>query len=236
MRKTLLSSLGLLALTSQVFAADLPSQKSAPYYAEPLGINWTGFYVGGQIGGLWAAGNYTVPSAALSFGENGSSFFGGVHAGYNYQNAAWVFGLQGEINYLNARGTEFVSIYPYSVQQNWLGSIDGRVGYAYKNALFYAIGGVAFTDSTDRALALGTVYSFNGPSVGYDIGGGIEYALNNHWSARVEYRYYDFGRQNNLAVGLVLPAHSYTLNDNTVRVGLSYRFGAEPTVAVLAKY
>ena len=69
--------------------------------------------------------------------------------------------------------------------------------------LLYAAAGVAFGEfgsnlqlfGTDQTLAL--FYAADqrtSTRAGWTLGGGVEYAVNPHWSVRGEYRYADFGR------------------------------------------
>ncbi len=88
-------------------AADL-APVAAPMYKAPAMMvppaSWTGFYIGGDIGGSWSHtnGSWTGLPSAAAFGANptsgglgGSGFLGGVHAGYDYQFApTWVFGVR----------------------------------------------------------------------------------------------------------------------------------------------
>lgn len=119
---------------------------------------------------------------------------------------------------------------------------------AYDRALFYAIGGVAFTQGTANVTAgsitgpivasfgLPATVSLSHSFTGYNIGGGVEYAITNNWIGRVEYRYYDFGGWNHPTKAWVSAGH-VNLSDNTVTVGLSYLFGAPAAAApVVAKY
>jgi outer membrane immunogenic protein len=55
MKKLLLTSVALVAMTGSAIAADLPSQKAPPVVAPaPL---WKGFYAGLNAGGTWANSN-----------------------------------------------------------------------------------------------------------------------------------------------------------------------------------
>jgi outer membrane immunogenic protein len=125
------------------------------------------------------------------------------------------------------------------LQENYLASIDGRLGIAFDRVLFYGIGGVAFTNT--KFTALGANYTGN--STGYDVGGGIEYAFLPNWTVRAEYRYYDFGRTAFTPAALIgiqvapVPTNNrLSKSDNVFRVGLDYKFGAPAPVAVVAKY
>ena len=70
---------------------------------------------------------------------------------------------------------------------------------------------------------------------GYDIGGGIEYAVAPNWTVRAEYRYYDFGGWNYNYNSWVGHGHE-NLTDNTVTFGLSYLFSGPVLAPVVAKY
>jgi len=118
------------------------------------------------------------------------------------------------------------------VQQNLLASINGRAGVAFDRVLVYAIGGVAFTD-TNFYDGLRTKYSNN--NVGWDVGGGVEYAFLPNWTVRAEYRYYQFGPLNKTIPG-TNSTFKYQTNDNTFRVGVAYKFPLSAPVPVVAKY
>ncbi len=259
MRHLLLSTVALAALAGQAFAADLPARKEAPVYiAPPPVFSWTGFYGGLDIGGSWGNANLWVPGiggATTQFSHNATNngVIGGGFIGYNYQVNNFVIGLQGEFDGTgngNSRYTsplgQFGDVFQSSFQQNWIASLDGRLGYAgfgWDRTLFYVIGGVAWdqqsasvTDLTAQNLGFApNSVSISNTRTGYDIGGGIEYAFTNNWTGRIEYRYYNFGNSNNAFNDVFLPVGTFartTLTDNVVRVGLAYKFGApEPVVA-----
>jgi outer membrane immunogenic protein len=67
---------------------------------------------------------------------------------------------------------------------------------------------------------------------GWTLGGGIQYALSNNWSTRIEYRRTDWGSKTltnitdtNCADGCPETV-SAKLIDDRVSVGMTYRFGA----------
>jgi outer membrane immunogenic protein len=167
------------------FAADLPA---APAYAKapmaPSAINWTGFYVGGDIGGAWinntGTWNPLAPPALFGIFPNsgnngGSGLIGGVLAGYNWQFApAWVAGIEGDWSWAKAGGA-FTQLWtgvappgPIAgsiVQMNsaldWVSSLRARVGYLVTPSLLaYATGGLAL------ARIGYTGYSFAGGVLG----------------------------------------------------------------------
>lgn len=255
MRKILLSTVAFAAIAGQALAADLPSTKEAPVYvAPPPAFSWTGFYIGADIGGGWESktADYAASplSPAGSFNATASGVVGGGYLGYNYQINQFVIGVQGDIQGAGISGSTYVSAIDVTMKptQNWLAAINGRLGFALYRTLFYAIGGVAFTEDSHTLNAgpflTATLNSFRIPAssqpfsvnrTGYDVGGGIEYAFTPSWTARVEYRYYNFGSWNYASASWV--GHGIdNLSDNTVTVGVSYLFGAPAPAPVAAKY
>ncbi|WP_294541444.1 outer membrane protein [uncultured Rhodoblastus sp.] len=247
MRNFLLSTVALAALAGQAFAADLPSRKEAPVYIAPAPIySWTGFYAGVDIGGSWGNANLWVPGTIYTFSHNATNngVIGGGFIGYNYQVNNFVFGLQGEFDGTGTGNSRYTApalglfnyVYQSSFNQNWIASIDGRLGYAIDRTLIYALGGVAWSDNSAHLnnLSTGAGWSTNNTRTGYDVGGGVEYAFTNNWTGRIEYRYYNFGTDNTTGIDNYLGNTFYrtTLTNNVVRVGLAYKFGApEPVVA-----
>ena len=63
--------------------------------------------------------------------------------------------------------------------------------------LVYAIGGFAYADIRNQiqltGLAPNVIDFFSVNRYGFDVGGGIEYNFYGNWTARAEYRYYDWG-------------------------------------------
>src|SRR5690606_24236959 len=128
----------------------------------PPPFSWTGFYAGVHAGYAWGGQDDNqsnlfediVPQAADSFDMDG--FLGGVHGGYNWQMDQFVFGVEGDIDYTNIKGSEGYAGYVPSMddylvgslelESNWQASLRLRAGYAVDNFLVYATGGVAFAD------------------------------------------------------------------------------------------
>ncbi|MBK1866777.1 outer membrane protein [Aestuariivirga sp. YIM B02566] len=217
---------------------------------EPAAYDWTGPYVGLQAGYAWgendlSAGNVgeiitgevQALDAATIEGEDGTfdldGFVGGAHAGYNWQSDSLVLGVEGDIEYadlndevdiLSSDGSgELVGV--DEVEINWLGSLRLRAGFAADRALFYATGGLAVggakltaKDEDGEEFADDSATKW-----GWTIGGGVEYALTDELSGRIEYRYTDLGKINvrndeeNIDDEAELTFHA-------VRAGLSWHF------------
>lgn len=200
MKKFLLATAAVLSLGAvTAHAADMPARmpvKAAPSYVAPALYNWTGPYVGLSGGGSFSSGS-------------DAGIVGGT-LGYNMQSGPWVFGLEGDYNWLSHTDA--------SVRNNWLATVRGRVGYAMGasgSVMPYVTGGVAFGDITNSVPGIGTV---SNTETGWTVGGGIEAAIAGPWTARAEYLYVDLGSGPNLAgVGSSYDSH-------IVRAGVNYRF------------
>jgi outer membrane immunogenic protein len=104
---------GLFGATSAM-AADLPARvyTKAPVFADP-GYNWSGFYLGGNVGYSWGRSNDTSAftngagtTLSTSIGSsNLDGVVGGGQAGYNWQVQNWVWGLEADIQATGERGS-----------------------------------------------------------------------------------------------------------------------------------
>jgi outer membrane immunogenic protein len=225
------SMVGLSLLAgSSAFAADL-----APAPMAPPVFTWTGAYVTLQVGGAWSQTAATA-NAGWNTGFHGAGAFGGLNVGYNLQYNSFVLGLQAEYNFAGVTGNAFA--YPLGVKNSvrQFGSVDGRLGYAFDRLLVYAIGGFAYGDIRHTITPLTPAQSldFGSNAYGWDVGGGLEYALTNNITARAEYRYYNFGTKGfTESVSLLgFPYHTVKETMQTARVGLTYKFGAPVALAV----
>src|SRR5450631_1067057 len=132
MKNVLLASVAMTALVAALpaGAADLGSRPyykaPAPAYMAPV-YYWTGFYVGGHIGGAFSSDNNF---AGLATGNNGNGrFLGGAQVGADWQFAPnWVVGAQGQYSWLGGNvGAVFPGGFAYNNSQRGLGSVTGRV-------------------------------------------------------------------------------------------------------------
>lgn len=173
MRKMILALTSIAAFSGSAMAADMAAKAPAYKAPPPVAIyNWTGFYIGGFVGGAFADGNAVstepqVPPAGgfynggrlnNSYSLSDSVIAGGT-IGYNYQpvGARWLVGIEGEAGYIHlARTIQDVNAinagfaFPDSLDStkigDWYGVIAGRLGFTADRALFYAKGGVAFVN------------------------------------------------------------------------------------------
>ncbi|MGH6673109.1 MAG: outer membrane protein [Xanthobacteraceae bacterium] len=220
MRKILFGIAAAVLAGTPALAADLAPVAPGPMYykAPPMAMapqTWTGFYIGGDIGGAWSHtdGSWAgLPGVNPTSGNlNGSGFLGGVHAGYNYQFApSWVLGVEGDWDWAHAGGSNSQTwtllgtgvpipgaVTTMNATVDWLASIRGRLGYLVTpRVLAYVTGGAAWGNvhysatAADPATGYLASTAFNNTSDGFVVGGGLEWAMTTHWSVRAEYLYY----------------------------------------------
>jgi len=214
-----------MLLAAPALAADLgrgpPPRHGGPppYYEDryPLGIErWTGFYFGATYG--YASGSTEVAgsSGAFSFDQDGG--VGTLLAGYNWQMANTVVGLEADIGTGNLGGSAIVGGTSISSDINAVGSVRARAGVLFApQTLLYATAGVAWADF-DFSAGGRTV---SDTLTGYQIGGGLEYAMAPQWTLRLEYLYTDLGSEKLDHVGLT---NTYDPDFHTFRAGVAFKF------------
>lgn len=237
MKKILLALTAFAAVgaAAPAAAADLgarPYYNKAPAYAAPL-YNWTGFYLGGHIGGAFSGSGFNN----LVLSDYSARLLGGVQAGADWQFAPnWVVGIEGQYSWLGNNGLNatFPGGYVYNGTQRGIGSITGRVGYTWGPGLVYVKGGYAYSDNRDTLTFGGvpTAFTLDGNySNGYTVGAGVEYMFAPNWSAKAEYMYYDFGSTRFLTPAPLVPFGSFRHDDHTIKLGVNYRFNFAGPVA-----
>lgn len=212
-------------------AADIPRPiYKAPAIAPAPEFTWSGFYVGAHGGYGW--NNYTGndPVAGSSTGQ-AKGWLGGVQLGYNYQLGAFVLGAEGDFSFADVKWTEdgwAGAGSTASLKSDYYATAAARIGYAFDRFLVYGKGGIAFTrDKYDISDGAGGTATGNFNRTGWMLGGGLEYAFWENWSAKVEYDYLHFsGIDETLDTGggLTATTANVSLNSSLVKVGVNYRF------------
>jgi outer membrane immunogenic protein len=251
----MLASVGTIGIAS---AADIypapPPPAAAPVY-RPV-YNWSGFYLGGDVGYGWASSTSTTtlsnPLAGVftnSGSGNASGAVAGGQLGANWQAGMFVFGVEGDFQWSGQKDTKSVSC-GLGCTLTGTGKIDAfgtarlRAGAAFDRLFVYATGGGAWThlsDSLDLS-ALGTtvnILSVSSGQFGWTVGGGLEFAFAENWTGKVEYLYID---TSNVSLTGSLPAlirggtvsRAENVKDSILRFGLNYKF--TPGGPVVARY
>lgn len=208
----------LLATSLSAQGADIPVPR--PIYKGVQSVvafyNWTGFYVGIVAGYGFGTSDWSAP--AISMDPKG--FMVGGTLGYNYQVGSWVYGIEGDFSWSNMKGDVACGAFTCETKNNWLGTVRGRLGYAFDRWLPYLTGGVAFGDieasSTNPAFVGG-----KDTAIGWTAGVGLEYAFLSNWTAKIEYLYVDLG---SVDVGTAALPRDVSFKESIIRLGLNYKF------------
>ena len=216
MKKVLLTTVGLVALgMTPALAADLPARAytKAPAIA-PL-PTWTGLYIGAMGG--W--GTEDAGSNAMSGG------FGGGTLGYNWQTGQLVLGVEADAAWSNINAsTGIPGVVTASAKIQDLGTVRGRIGYAFDQVLVYGTGGYAWADTKLSATAAGLSISDSKVLNGWTVGAGIEAMFAPHWSVKGEYLYRSFSGDTFFSGVIPGGVTTGTLNVHSFQVGVNYHF------------
>ena len=206
----LMASAAGLASFNLASAADAIDQiPEAPMatetYAAPVS-NWSGAYIGGQASHDW--GRFTDND------HDAKKFGGALYGGYNMQSGQIVYGGEADIGYNGESGAAGTGL---TGKQKLNGSIRARVGYDVNPFLVYGTAGLAVTNN-ELSNAVG---SDEKVSAGYTVGAGVEAMVTNNITARVEYRYSDYG---NTDYNIGGTTYSRGFDDHSVKVGMGVKF------------
>jgi len=248
MRATFQTSVAVLALLTIPMAAGAADLKPAPapVMKAPImapAFSWSGFYIGGNLGGAWTNSTITDNLFGLSFGNgNNAVFVGGGQVGFNYQTGNFVFGVEGDFDWAANNNNSLTGVvgplghtFTGSANDKWMATVAGRLGYAVDRWLIYVKGGggwVGANGFTVTDVTTGTSVSAGSSNnvSGWLVGGGFEWAFANNWSVRAEYDYFGLSGRS-FTVPATLPSlagDTFTTGNNNIQmatVGINYLFG-----------
>ncbi|MEP7030225.1 MAG: outer membrane protein [Pseudolabrys sp.] len=246
MRRLFLALVASTFVAGVASAADMPVK--APVYKAPVlapVYNWTGLYVGLNAGYSWGRQDVTLMPAGTVNSPKLNGFIGGGQIGYNWQMNQLVLGLEADFQGSGQKGDgNFIipasdpcaplascpvpaSAVAYTAKLDWFGTVRGRLGYAMDRWLPYITGGWAFGRGSISGTSTGGIAStFSGSRTysGWTVGGGLEYAFTNNWSAKAEYLYIDFGNGPTIALTPAVSLVGGKMTDNILRLGVNYHF------------
>ena len=168
-RKALLAISALAFSSMAASAADMAMRTKAPPIVVDPSYNWSGFYIGGNVGYGWGDADTSfnpLPSAAAfvnlaptTLGPDPQGVIGGVQAGYNWQAGKFVVGLEADIQASDIHGTAVVTpiiqnngmpfpgagFLSASQRIDWFGTVRARAGFTpVDRLLLYVTGGLAY--------------------------------------------------------------------------------------------
>ena len=241
MKKAFLAgaSLGALALASGAQAADLAAR---PVYKAPIAAppwTWAGFYVGVNVGVAGARTNISTPGdtyvfpPSASFNSTQTGVIGGIQAGYNWQFNNIVLGVEGDVSAASVnRSTSpgalsFIIGDRFDGNMSVLGTVRGRIGYAFDRTLLYGTGGAAFANLKDQYFSPPFPFTASASSSasGWAAGVGAEFALSGNWTAKAEYLHVGFPSRSATTVQFG-NTYVFAFKDSADigRVGINYKF------------
>ena len=233
------SLLGLLAGTaalviaaSTAHAADLPYRRDpAPMYNSLPMFTWTGFYAGVNAGFGWSTGTsrYYAPAFGRINGGSKNGFVGGAQVGYNYQFGMFVLGAETDLQYASVgnKGASYGNTYYAGEDDGYFGTLRARAGVAFDRALIFGTIGFAYGDvggnrAYDTELGHHRDNSTNG---GWTLGGGVEYAITDSFTAKAEGLYVNLDTKDNYALSDRIGLRRDT-EFGVVRAGLNFKFSS----------
>jgi len=219
MKKLAIVIAAIALIATPAFAADMARKmpvKAPPPAPAALVYSWTGLYLGGHVGGVWANVDYThinnsTPPVVEGFSQNDSAVSGGIHGGGMYQWGNVVLGIEGTYSWFDLSATSVSRLSEnrsdaFSSQN--MATVVGRVGWAWDRWLVYGQGGWATAKTGFRRIQTDTGFTIDktsGWDDGWTIGTGVAYAIYNNIILGLEY---DFARIN-IGDRSVLPAPGF---------------------------
>ena len=222
----------------------------------------TGFTGGGTIGY-----NVQLGHPIAAFGLFGGALNKGLDdvLGSGGATGGFVAGIEADAAYTGVKRTaDFIGITGvdnnFASNTQFVGTVRGRVGYAFGNLLIFGTGGFAYGGIDDRVLLFSGRNLANGNyagatssiRTGVSYGGGAEYAIpttsminvfkSSAVTVKFEFIRYDLGAENvplpNISGGNGTPFTTRVRTDgDLVRAGLNYKIDFNPTsVPVVARY
>lgn len=245
-----------LVIVVSVLAASTLGLMNAASAASPV-FDWTGFYVGANVGYGWGNSDANLTfsdSGGVLFNASGNikatGAIAGGGGGYNWQSGQWVFGIEADLQWSGQKGSQdFVCpagtcnglAVTASVTEKleWFGTVRPRAGWLVTpTTLVYATGGLAYGKVDESGIVtngvLTTPFDFSRTSVGWVVGAGVEGQLSGNWNWKVEYLYLQLREPDGSVATTITFRTPVTVeidpifHDNIIRVGLNYKFGAEP--------
>lgn len=199
------------------------------------GFDWSGAYIGGHTGygtGDLGPGTNAVLNQSSGLPPTVTGLIGGLQGGYNQQvGDRWVLGTEADISFVSPSDETRRIPAPFNTSLDVVGTVRGRIGYAFGPFLPYATGGLAWARTkVDINNDDGSVLSkLDRWHAGWTAGGGVEVALGGAWTARAQYDYLNLSSSSYRLDGLGLRDVSVHPRTQRFTFGLNYRLGDEPS-------
>jgi high affinity Mn2+ porin len=217
-------------------AADLPVK--AP--ARRAVYDWTGFYVGGHFGygdASFGPGTNPLPEQGVFLNHSATGLIGGYQIGYNRQFAnRVVLGIEADSTFTSPQDVPALerAPAPFHTTIDYVGTVRGRIGYAFGRFMPYVTGGFAWGHThinVNDGDGVTAVFPVGHYQMGWTAGLGVEFAVSGNWTAKAEYEYVDLARQTYDLSGFGLANVNVDPRIHLFKLGLNYQFGDTPWMA-----
>lgn len=205
--------------------------------------NWTGFYVGGHFGygdASFGPGTNPLPLQGVLLPHSSTGLIGGYQIGYNRELANHlVLGVEADTSFTSPTDAPATAQAPFNTTIDYVGTLRGRIGYAFGRWLPYATGGLAWGHThvdinEDPPNTSSIISSVGHYQTGWTAGLGLEFAVSGNWSAKLEYEHVELSRKMYDLSGFGLPGINVDPGVDLFKLGLNYRFGDVPWTAAVA--
>jgi outer membrane immunogenic protein len=221
-------AIATVAAIAPVVAADLPQppppMPRAPAFVPVPVYNWSGLYVGINGGYGFGSSNWTNSVLGNSGNFDLSGGVVGGTIGANWQFSQFVIGVEGDIDWSGIKGSTSNGLcagIACTTKNTWLSTFRARAGFAADRVLFYGTAGGAV--GSIQASGAGFTNT-DSSQFGWTAGAGLEGALTDNLTARIEYLYIDLGN-NSCSVVCFGTSTNVSFKTSLVRAGLDWKFG-----------
>jgi outer membrane immunogenic protein len=210
------------AMAADVIQPTAPPPAAATYVPSAPVYGWGGIYIGVNGGYGFGDSNWNLPAGSTGNFNVSGGLVGGTLGG-NMQLGQFVYGVEGDLDWTDITGS--LSNSPlctttctFQTSNEWVGTVRGRVGYAFDRVMVYGTGGAAFGDV--KATFNPGASSTNSTEFGWTAGAGVEFALTANLTAKAEYLFVDLSKG---SCGVATPC-SVSFDTSLVRAGLNFKF------------
>lgn len=223
-----IAALALFAFTSAAEAQTGVYPKKRSYAAPAVKRNWTGLYVGINVGYGLAGVSDSAPIAVTSMMYG---YVAGAQIGYNYQIESIVLGVEADIQASGmsqsySRNLPIVGNFEAGHKIPYFGTLRGRLGFAFDCGcvMAYATAGIAYGAYEPYAKALGITVSKTYTNPALAVGAGVEWRVAQQWTAKLEGLYLDTGNVGSNITLPVLGTIEARARASIMRLGVNYHF------------
>jgi outer membrane immunogenic protein len=226
---------------------------AGPALAQGASPSWSGFYIGGNLGGGWSSvsardlrpgGEPEAPppdellasgffSPAGTFKSDQSGIVIGGQIGAQYQWDRIVIGAEASLSGADLRSHFASPFFPATdtikLQVNEIAAVVGRIGYTFDRWMIYVKAGYAGGNVTFAAFdsSSGTGYRQESWQNGWTAGGGGEYLVAKDISLGLDYAYIDLGGRTGAGLNSAGNPESFRLDADihTLTARVNFKLG-----------